>query len=115
MSDATMLVMVKSLLDAIEAGDEEAITLKSARKLPLLRRDGKAPDISQMYRWVTHGVRGHKLETAAIGGSLVTTAAAVRRFVNAINGGGVHTLPDPIKARRNQITAADARCAARGL
>ena len=65
---------------------ETPLRLRTAAKLPQLRRDGKTPHLSLLYRWAMSGLRGHKLETTIVAGSRCTTEAAVERWLAALNG-----------------------------
>ena len=74
----------------IDLAKEEAYTLKAARNLPELRRDGKRLDLSTLYRWVTSGVtrngRTVKLATVQQAGGRVTSREAIRRFLAELGG-----------------------------
>lgn len=74
-----------SVLNDIQNGDS-ALTLSQASHLPLIKKNGRAPAASTLWRWSTSGVkvaggRRVKLEVARNGGALVTSQAAVDRFV----------------------------------
>jgi hypothetical protein len=101
-----------TLLDLIEKGIETPISLKRARELPILQRDGKRPDLAVLYRWASSGIRGHVLESVYQGGKRVTTAEAVLRFVLALNGQPATSRPP---AHVEAIAAAGRRNAARGM
>lgn len=64
----------------------EPLTMAAAARLKCLRRDGRSPSPATMYRWCNRGLDGTRLETARVGGSLVTTAAACMRFVVRLSG-----------------------------
>jgi hypothetical protein len=68
----------------IDTSIEEAITLNRARHLPAVRRNGRAPDLATMYRWVTRGVAGVKLKSVKVGGARCTSEQAVRRFLEQL-------------------------------
>lgn len=44
-------------------------------------RSGKSIHIGSIYRWVTRGVQGRKLEVIRVGGRIYTSESAVRRFL----------------------------------
>ena len=68
----------------IDLASEDVISLTAAAKrLPHLR--GKRIHTSTLYRWASRGVRGTVLETARIGGSTVTSAEALQRFVDSLS------------------------------
>jgi hypothetical protein len=79
----------------IDLAKEEAYTLKAARNLPELRRNGKRLDLSTLYRWATSGVtRGRtvKLATVQQAGVRVTTREAIARFFAELSGETVPTV-----------------------
>jgi hypothetical protein len=45
---------------------------------------GRAPSTTTLWRWRTRGVRGVRLESARLGGRVVTSLEAVRRFVSSV-------------------------------
>ena len=47
-------------------------------------RGGKRLHVSRVYRWIRPGTRGVRLETARIGGLLVTSKEALGRFMAAV-------------------------------
>ena len=51
------------------------------RRLPP-RSNGKRVHISAVYRWMSRGVRGIKLEVVKVGGSTYTTLEALQRFAD---------------------------------
>jgi hypothetical protein len=59
---------------------EEVHTLTSATKLLPPRRRDRPPHASCLYRWAKYGLRGIKLETVRIGGSLCTSVQELERF-----------------------------------
>jgi hypothetical protein len=83
---------------AIDLDREPAITLATAAAMPILRRDGRKPSLAAVYRWAGQGVGGIRLETVRIGSTLVTSEAAVRRFLSRLNSP---------TARRRQLRDAD--------
>jgi hypothetical protein len=42
---------------------------------------GERPSPSKCWRWYMHGIKGVKLETWVVGGSRLTSLAAVREFI----------------------------------
>ncbi len=65
---------------------EQPVTLAKATRLSQLRRDGRSPHVSQVYRWAGKGLKGHILETVVIAGSRCTTSEAVDRWIAALSG-----------------------------
>lgn len=50
------------------------------------RRQGKKAHPSTLYRWATSGLRGIRLETLKVGGTLCTSQGALQRFFEALSG-----------------------------
>lgn len=86
-----------------------------AKALP--PRNGKRVHISTLYRWTTRGVRGVRLETLPLGGTLATSREALERFfaeLARVRSGGADDAPparpDPIPpSRRAEIAEANRR------
>jgi len=65
----------------IDVQSEVVLSLNDAAKvLPAI--DGKRPHISTLWRWCRKGLRGVHLEYARYGNRIVTSSAALSRFVN---------------------------------
>ena len=102
---AKSLTSQTSVLDDLQRG-EPALTLAKAAKLPQLKRDGRSPHATSVWRWCTSGVAGIRLEFAKIGGSYVTTAAAVIRFLERLSDPEApNTQPTPATAKREHDSA----------
>ena len=71
----------------IDIRKEETFSLSRAAKLKALprRRGSKHPAISTFYRWANQGVRGVKLETIRVGGTVCTSIEAIQRFFEALS------------------------------
>ena len=64
---------------------EETLTLAEAAKaLPRLRR-GRKIHVSTLYRWISRGLRGVRLEAVKLGGTLVTSKEALQRFAERLS------------------------------
>jgi hypothetical protein len=79
-------MLTDQLLDEIEAGQGESLTI-AARRIPPTRQ-GKPVTLSCLLRWVLSGVRGPdgqrvRLEAARLANRWVTTPGALRRFMEA--------------------------------
>ncbi len=87
--------MANSLLD------ESPLTLaEAARALPRLR-GGKRVHVATLYRWVSRGVAGVRLESLRLGRTVVTSREALQRFAERLGGRTVPTSPAaPAAARR---------------
>ena len=64
----------------IELSTETAITIAEV-PLHIPKRHGRKVHYSTVYRWMTKGVRGRKLESLLIGGVRYTTIEALARFL----------------------------------
>ena len=68
----------------IDPNTETLKTLKQvARKFP--GRRGRGVSLSCVWRWVSRGRRGHRLETILVGGRRYSSEEAVMRFIRALN------------------------------
>lgn len=65
----------------IDLNKEKPLSLKDACLHRMLHR----PNISTVWRWITAGTRGVKLESVLIGGQRFTTDEAIQRFIKALN------------------------------
>ena len=65
----------------IDLNKEKPLSLKDACLHRMLNR----PNISTIWRWITVGTRGVKLESVLIGGQRYTTDAAIQRFIRNLN------------------------------
>jgi hypothetical protein len=61
---------------------------ESPRHVPA-RRGGKRLHQSTAFRWAKHGLRGVRLETIRVGGTLCTSAEALQRFFDALSAAPV--------------------------
>jgi hypothetical protein len=78
------LETLSTLAHMINFEDEKPITLaQAAKKLPGKSSDGTLC-YQTIYRWVSRGINGVKLETACIGLQRYTSAEAVVRFSRAL-------------------------------
>jgi hypothetical protein len=93
---------------------EQPVTLAKAVRLSQLRRDGRSPHVSQIYRWASKGIRGHVLETVCIAGSRCTTSEAVDRWIAALSGrDSAESTRTPVRRQRDHDKA-DKQLAASG-
>jgi hypothetical protein len=59
---------------------EEIRSLTNATKFLPSRRGDRPPHVSCLFRWARHGLRGVRLETIRVGGTLCTSKEALERF-----------------------------------
>jgi hypothetical protein len=71
----------------IDLQSEIPLTFARAAVLRQLRRNGRPPATSTLWRWATGGCRGVRLDTVRVGGTLCTSEAAVLRFIARLNAG----------------------------
>jgi hypothetical protein len=89
----------------ISVETETLLTLsQAAAKLPC-RRQGKRVSCVTLWRWTTHGCKGHILETLQTPGGRVTSKEALQRFFEALThsrqAGSVSTRPAPLPGGRS--------------
>lgn len=85
---------------AIPAGETYRRLSEHANRLP------NRPATSTLWRWGKKGVRGVRLETIRIGGTIYTSDEAIARFLEAINEPDA---PAPRPRTRRETAAAVAR------
>lgn len=70
----------------IDLKEEFVLSLvEAAKKLPR-RRAGKKPHVATLYRWASHGLKGIRLETIQVGGTMCTSLEALQRFFERLAG-----------------------------
>lgn len=69
----------------IDSTRENLISLTEAAKRLPVRRGGKRPHVSCLYRWTLTGCRGVVLESLSIGGTRCTSAEALQRFFDRLS------------------------------
>ena len=68
----------------ISISEEKLISLAEACSLLPRRPSGRQTHPGTIHRWASSGVRGVKLETIRIGGSLCTSVEALQRFFDRL-------------------------------
>jgi hypothetical protein len=89
--------------------DEAIVTLTGATQLLPARRRGKKVHVSCLYRWATTGIRGVRLETLQVGGTLCTSKQALERFFARLarrDPTGTETTPEIPAHRQREIERA---------
>lgn len=69
----------------INIEQEEILPLAEAAKLLPRRRAGRKAHPSSLYRWANNGLRGVRLETLQVGGTLCTSVPAMQRFFDQLS------------------------------
>jgi hypothetical protein len=92
----------------IDPLSEETISLAAAaRRLPKLRA-GRPVSPATIWRWASHGLRGVRLETARVGGTTVTSPAALRAFFAALGDRSESPIvPASVRDHRADAVAAE--------
>lgn len=70
---------------AINIHTETVLTLTQATKHLPPRRRGRRPTPQTLYRWARGGLRGQRLETIRVGGTLCTSLQALQRFAERLS------------------------------
>lgn len=101
---------------AIDIEFETLITLSEAsRRLP------NHPSVTTLWRWWQRGVKGHKLETAQIGGKRYTSVEALQRFVDRLSASEEAPAKPALsqkqaeRQRKSRLKNAEQRLAAAGI
>jgi hypothetical protein len=76
----------------------------AAKTLPI-RRAGKRPHVSCIYRWMSSGCKGVILESIQVGGTRCTSREALARFFEALTFGAVD--PPSVRSPRQRQRAAE--------
>lgn len=95
----------------------ESETLISLKNLPrfLEKRDGRKPSIGTIYRWISKGLNGCKLEVVYRAGRPFSSEEALRRFDDAVTAarlGATHATTTSNKAASQAHERAKRRLAA---
>jgi hypothetical protein len=95
--------VAKTLVEWLEEGIiRDAIPLRDVpRRLPKLR-NGKHPHTATIHRWARDGLRGRKLWTFRVGGTLCTTAEALADFFEHISNNASAPQAAQAPARRER-------------
>jgi hypothetical protein len=99
-------VEVDAVLVDFERGDIP-IRLQDLPKHPLVPRRASRPvHVSVVYRWVTRGLKGHRLESCRCGGSICKSASALVRFFRRLSGiDPTASVPEPRKRNAGLLRA----------
>jgi hypothetical protein len=102
----------------IDALSEDIHSLATAAKSLPVRRGGKRPHVSCLYRWTISGFRGVILESIQIGGTRCTSREALARFFDQLSR-AAGTAPSAhqrtAKQREREIAQADAELREAGI
>jgi hypothetical protein len=103
----------------IIVAEETVIPLAEVPKYVPTRRGGKKLHAATAFRWVKDGVRGVKLESLRVGGTLCTSVQALQRFFERLSEtDGRADQPPAVRspaARERAIAKADAELSGLGI
>ena len=97
----------------IDLSKESLISCKEASKFFPPGRRGKKPHRSTIFRWITCGVRGVRLEAVSLPGGRATSREAIARFLKALTEQDERANPfckptaPQLKRRKSEIEAAN--------
>ena len=69
----------------IDMNAESLIPLRDVPKLLPLRHGGKRIHLSAIYRWISRGIRGVRLDAIKVGGTTYTSSEAIQRFARGLS------------------------------
>ena len=87
----------------IDLESETVLSLTEAAKRLPTRRAGKRPHVATLYRWASRGLRGIRLETLQVGGTMCTSVEALQRFFDQLGTPAGISDPPPTRSRSRQI------------
>jgi hypothetical protein len=93
---------------AIDLTTETLIPLRQAAKHRLFKaksRNGRALDFTTLWRWALRGIRGVKLETQRVGGTLCTSESAIISFIERLSDPDAESEITPSRARKAYLKA----------
>jgi hypothetical protein len=94
----------------IDINTEHLLTLAQAARLRPAGRQGRPTHPSTVYRWISRGLRGHRLESIRLGGTLYTSREALQRFAEqlTLEQGGTTAFPAEADRQRAAHVADEA-------
>ncbi len=102
-----------AITTTIDATKEDILPLRVAARRWLPKRpSGRRLSYNSIYRWAKKGLRGVKLETVCVGGTIYTSREALARFYARLNDAHNHVRPAPLGTDHDRD---DAMLTAEGL
>ena len=98
----------------IDISTERVLTLNNAIAHLPHRRKGSRPHLATLYRWANRGIKGVKLETLQVGGTLCTSIEALQRFFDRLSEPR-QPRPNKDPHRQRRIAAAERECNQEGI
>ncbi len=99
----------------IDLTTETTLSLTEATKHLPRRRAGKRPHVATLYRWAQRGLRGVRLETIQVGGTLCTSLEALQRFCDRLSDPQALPIQQSTRRRQREIQAAQHRLEGQGI
>lgn len=90
----------------IDLSLERVISLRDAAQFLPRQRGGKKVHVGTLYRWVSAGVRGVRLENLKLGGRIVTSEEALQRFADRCSSADPIREAHPSRKRQREIERA---------
>ncbi len=90
----------------IDLAAETLLTISQAARIRPPARGGRPTHSSTIYRWITRGIRGCKLEAIRLGGTLYTSREAMQRFADRLTGLPAQPGTGPTEADRRRLADA---------
>lgn len=89
----------------IDINQERTFPLNVVRDRAPRKQHGRKLDLGTIYRWVTRGVKGERLEVLYVGGQIYTSMEALQRFFERVTArrlgkGTSEPMPSTPTARR---------------
>ncbi len=81
----------------IDLSQETVISFNEAAGRVPSYRPGRKTHVATLHRWAKDGVRGVKLDSARLGGRMVTSAEALQRFSDALSCAPASS-PSPVQS-----------------
>ena len=86
--------------DVIDIHHEQLISLAQAARLRPRGRRGRPLHPSTIYRWISRGIRGIRLEATRFGGTFYTSREAMQRFADRLTAGSLATTKREVRSGR---------------
>ena len=98
----------------IDISTESVLSLNDATARLPRRRRGSRPHVATLYRWAQRGIKGIRLETIQVGGTLCTSTEALQRFFDRLSEPR-EPAPNKSPHREREIEAAERECREAGI
>ncbi|HYW80087.1 MAG TPA: DUF1580 domain-containing protein [Thermoguttaceae bacterium] len=99
----------------IDIASETVVTLTNATDHLPVRRAGKQPHPSTIFRWAQRGCKGIRLESIQVGGTKCTSVEALQRFFDRLTNPYTPATAPTSKTRQKAIADAERELAEAGI